>query len=185
MRFLFQRPRRRPARAEAWGPSAAVPPAGPGAHDLLVLLGQQTELPQHEGRVEVATLFDNPIILVEDEHGTRWHDEMTPSRGQAEPRPTVRATQHHFYRNRLLPDMQAFDLKPQVRESAEKLPVESAHGVSPLVEFIVSEEATRGPERGHDRVEVMGILDAEMLVDGLDPSCTLALTARSEERRVG
>src|SRR5262249_36627040 len=113
-----------------------------------------------------------------DEHGTRWHFEMTPRRGHTEPHPAVRATQHHFYRDCVLSDVQALDLKAQVRESAEKLPVEGAHGVVPLVEFIVREEATCGPERGHDRVEVMGILDAEMLADGLDPSRTLTLTDR-------
>ena len=88
---------------------------------MLARLGQQTELTQHEGRVEVATLPDDPIIFVEDEHGTRWNFEMTPSRGHAEPRPAVRAAQHHFYRDRLLPDMQALDRLSGILRSVKLL----------------------------------------------------------------
>jgi len=43
---------------------------------------------------------------------------------------------------------------------------------------IVRQEATRGTERVHHGVEVMGILDLEMLLDGLDASRTLAVADR-------
>src|SRR5262249_53658128 len=51
-------------------------------------------------------------------------------------------------------------------------------GFPPLVQFIVGEEATGGPERLHDGVKVMGILDAEMFLYCLDASRPLAVTAR-------
>src|SRR5215475_13885869 len=71
--------------------------------------------------------------------------------------------------------MQALDIESQVRESTKKLAVKGTHGFPPLVQFIVGEEATGVPERLHDGVEVMGILDAEMFVYCLDTRCTLAV----------
>src|SRR5215471_3002227 len=71
--------------------------------------------------------------------------------------------------------MQALDIESQVREPAKKLAVKGTHGFPPLVQFIVGEEATGVPERLHDGVEVMGILDAEMVLYCLDACCTLAV----------
>ena len=59
------------------------------------------------------------------------------------------------------------DLEPQAREALKKLAVNSAHGFPPLVPFLVGHEATGVPERVHDGVEVVAILDADMFLDGL------------------
>src|SRR5215813_9742926 len=71
--------------------------------------------------------------------------------------------------------MQALDIESQVREPAKKLAVKGTHGFPPLVQLIVGEEATGVPERLHNGVEVMGILDAEMFLYCLDACCTLAV----------
>src|SRR5919108_3262960 len=90
----------------------------------------------------------------------------------------MRAAQHHFNRDRLFPDVQVLDVKPKVREPAEKLAVEGAHGFPALMQFIVGQEARLVPEGVHHRVEIMGILDAEMLLYSLDPSRTPAVADR-------
>src|SRR5947208_16936966 len=74
--------------------------------------------------------------------------------------------------------MHALNVESQIREPSKKLTVKGTHGFLPLMQFIVGEEATGVPERCHDRVKVMGILDAEMFLYCLDASRPLAVTAR-------
>jgi hypothetical protein len=134
------------------------------------------KLAEHEPSIEVAPFPCDLVVAIKDEDCADRDFEGAAGRWNAIPRTGVRTTQGQLYEDSFVSDVKALDLETKVGEPPKELPVECADGCSAIMELVVRKKAGFLAEGLHDRVEIVGILDAEVVLDRLFSDRALALT---------